>query len=469
VKPLGAIAAALVLAAPAAGGPGNGPILYLDVGPPLPATGHLYSIHADRSSQTLLTPNFRPVSPALSPDGTKIAFLLSDGGSPRDLYVMNSDGTAPRQLASYPQYENSGPGITELTWSANSTKLAYLLPQVAPAPEQLRIVDVNTGADVPVPPDSLPKAQLEWSPDGTEIAFSGGFGVDAKAGIFAKNLATGAVRTVVSEVPQAVDPRWSPDGRSIAYVQAGSVGVFVVSREGGAPLEVGRPALAQGYPSQPVWSPDGKRIYFNQAVSMGAPFAFGIPTTYTALFVANADGSGQQQLRPDITPLGWSPEGDALAVSGPHGVYFTRPDGKCLTWVAGGEFVGWRPGGNPPPASFECVDFVVAASAPASAPRAGVHYAITTRNMGTLPGNATLVQTFDVAVKPVNYGRGCAFASNTLRCALRRVRSGEERKFSVTVRPRSRHTVRSTITVDVSGRDSDPTSNSVTLHTRIRR
>lgn len=452
---------ALVLATPAGAGPGNGPILFLVA--PAANAPELFSIRADGSQRTRLT-TLRPVQPVLSPDGTKIAFFLTDGGSPRDLYVMNSDGTSPRLLRSYPEYENSGAGVRDVTWSPDSTKVAYLLPQPVNG-EQLRIVDVASGADVPVQPDGIGKAELAWSPDGTEIAFTR-FGTGAIAGIDVKNLATGAVRTLVETGGQ--HPVWSPDAASIAYVPA-SGGVLVVPRHGGASREVGRPVMQPAYTLQPpLWSPDGRSIYFSQAVSVGPPYYRGIPTVGTALFVAGADGSGQRQLDSGLTPIAWSPEGDALVVGGRAGVFFARPDGKCLTFVSEGTFVGWRPGGNPPP-PFECVDLAARVDAPTLAGRVGARLTVSVTNLGIRAAAARLTQRFDRPATVLSYDkRACVAVAATLTCELGTLQPDATREFDVDVRA-GRGLLESRVDVTTPARDSDPTSNTVLTYVRMHR
>jgi Tol biopolymer transport system component len=453
----------LVLATPAGAGPGNGPILFLARAPesPVTAPAYLYSVRADGSQRTQVT-QLVPVGPVLSPDGTKIAFFLTDGGSPRDLYVMNSDGTAPRLLRSYPEYENSGTGLRDVTWSPDGTKLAYLLPQLVSG-EQLRIADVATGTDVRVVPDGIPKAQLSWSPDGSEIAFVS-FGQTSSVGIYAKNVTTGAIRIIVPTAG-ASWPRWSPDGTQIAYV-AGSV--WVAGREGGPGREISRPLTSPPYTTAPLWSPDGKTIYFNQAVFIGAPFFRGIPTLQTAVFSVRADGSEQRQLAPRVMPISWSPEGDALVVGGRDGVFFARPDARCLTFVSEGTFVGWRPGGNPPP-PFECVDLVATVEAPTLAGRVGVRFTIHVVNEGTRPASAHLTQRFDKPATFLSYDkRTCSVASATLTCELGTLAPDGVRELSVDARA-ARGLLSSRVDVTTSARDSDPTSNTVSTYVRMSR
>jgi hypothetical protein len=261
---------------------------------------------------------------------------------------------------------------------------------------------------------------------------------------------------------------WSPAGTSIAFVPA-SGGVLVVPRQGGASREVGRPVMQPAYTLQaPLWSPDGRSIYFSQAVSVGPPYYRGIPTVATALFVAGADGSGQRQLDSGLTPIAWSPEGDALVVGGRAGVFFARPDGRCLTFVGEGTFVGWRPGGNPPP-PFECVDLAVRVDAPTLAGRVGARFTISVTNLGTRAAGARLTQRFDRPATFLSYDRrACIAAGATLTCELGTLQPDTTRELTVDVRA-ARGLLESRLEVTTSARDSDPTSNTVSKYVRMHR
>ena len=271
---------ALALASGSAAAVGNGPIVYASYDPGFA----LFQVNADGSGRTAIAGE-GITDPTLSPDGTQIAYL---GKSPtsaanRDLYVMRADGSARRLLASYPELDRFGGSLWSLAWSPDGTKLAYLLPVSS---EPLRIVDVTSGAQVPVTPDRLGKSQLAWSPDGTEIAFI----VSGSAGNFRdrrQDLATGAVRNL-SPSPGAASPRWSPDGTQIAYVDHNG-GEWVVARGGGNVRRIDIPVLTPEYPSAPVWSLDGRTIFFSKVVSFG-PYVHGYPTDRYSLFAAKADG-----------------------------------------------------------------------------------------------------------------------------------------------------------------------------------
>ena len=452
---------ALLLATASAAETGNGPIVYASY-----AAGFaLFQINPDGSGRTAIAGE-GITDPTLSPDGTQIAYLgkSATAGANRDLFVMRADGCARRLLASYPQFDPVGASLSSLAWSPDGTKIAYLLPVTSGEP--LRIVDVASGAQVPVTADGTRKAQLAWSPDGTEIAFVVS-GPQGTSGIDVKKLATGAVRTL-SPSPGAASPRWSPDGTRIAYVDHNG-GEWVVARGGGNIRRIDIPVLTPEYPSAPVWSLDGRTIFFSKVVSFG-PYVHGYPTDRYSLFAAKADGTGQTVVRDGVTPLGWSPAGDALVVaragSTASPVYFVRPDGQCLTFVTQGRFVGWRRGTATPPA-IECVDLTLRATAPKTSGRAGETFRLTVGNVGTQPAAPSVVQVFDQVVTPLAYDRrACTFSRDAVRCRLVSLDPGRETSLCVTVRAQP-GVLRSTIDVSYPGHDADPFSNERSTRTRV--
>ena len=75
----------------------------------------VYVMNADGTAPRNLTrnPANQDGSPAWSPDGRKVAFLRWDGGSSGDIYVMSADGGGLRRLA---RNATGEPGTQELPW-----------------------------------------------------------------------------------------------------------------------------------------------------------------------------------------------------------------------------------------------------------------------------------------------------------------------------------------------------------------
>jgi TolB protein len=146
-------------------------------------------------------------SAAVSPDGSKVAMILSRSGNP-NVWVCNADGTGLKQLT-------------------------------------------HTHAD-----DSSPC----WSPDGQWICFATKIKsrrtlakVSAEGGEVEPLHATGA--------PNPTEPDWSPDGKWIAFTaQGGEFDICVMPADGSAPPVT----LVEG--QHPSWSPNSRTLVYNQDI-----------------------------------------------------------------------------------------------------------------------------------------------------------------------------------------------------------
>jgi TolB protein len=106
-------------------------------------------------------------STTLSPDGTKIAYLHSDGGSTA-LTVSALDGSGPKVLLTGVE-----PSCDEPNWSADGSKVAVM---AHPADGQAGSVPVAGGAFTPFPTPVV-GCHLVWSGDGSTIAYASDTGI----------------------------------------------------------------------------------------------------------------------------------------------------------------------------------------------------------------------------------------------------------------------------------------------------
>ena len=144
------------------------------------------------------------ISPAVSPDGSKVAMILSKDGW-TDLYVCNADGTDLRRLTKSPQDESSPCWSPDGRWICFAAKLKERrsLCKISPSGGEPQRIPTN-GVLNPTEPD--------WSPDGKWIVFTsmmGGFEicvVPAEGG-----------KTFVL-VP-GEDPSWAPNSRTVVFAR----------------------------------------------------------------------------------------------------------------------------------------------------------------------------------------------------------------------------------------------------------
>lgn len=283
--------------------------------------------------------------PAWSPDGTRIAFVLStpehlgayagDG----DLYVMNADGTGRTKLT-------DGLRDAHPAWSPEGDRIVFVRDQG----NSLVVMNADGSDATEIRPDGQafpPYQGPAWSPDGTRIAFqaSPSAGVDMN-GVYVTNV-DGKETTRVTPGSSDGYPAWSPNGSTLAY--AGSGGIYLHDMQAGTNhhLTICGKRENCGFDFEPSWAPEGNRIVFARQDYGGSS---------VQIFVVNADGTGVQQLtsgpewnaEPIWQPVpveggGPSPSPSASMPSpATHAVSnVALPDGLGATRVAIGEGAVW--------------------------------------------------------------------------------------------------------------------------------
>jgi len=199
-------------------------------------------MNADGSGQRRLTRHAKPKELTWSPDGRMVAFGSHARGGPRDVYVMNADGT----------------GLLNLT---------------------------------PGPGDG---DALSWSPDGRKVGFRSLR--DGSGEIYVVNVDGTGLRRLTHLTRNPVSsggttwsaPAWSPDGRKILFVRRGwghglgNSEILVMNADGSRQRNLTRNPAPD---DDPVWSPDGRKILFVSKRD-----------GHGEVYVMNANGSGQRNL-----------------------------------------------------------------------------------------------------------------------------------------------------------------------------
>jgi TolB protein len=145
-------------------------------------------------------------SAAVSPDGSKLAMILSKGGSP-NVWICNADGSNLKRL--------------------------------------------TTGME-----DSSPT----WSPDGQSLCFATKIAERRRLAVVSAS--GGPIKTLnTAGVSNPTEPDWSPDGKWIAFTrQAGNFDICVLPADGSLPPTV----LVSG--QNPSWAPNSRTLVFNHEI-----------------------------------------------------------------------------------------------------------------------------------------------------------------------------------------------------------
>jgi TolB protein len=141
-------------------------------------------------------------TPEVSPDGQKVAMILSKGGSP-NLYVSAIDGGSLRQLTST-RDEDSSP-----CWSPDSRTICFVC-RSGRARLQTISVDGGPAKNLPVSGVFGNLTSPDWSPDGQQIAFTSG------SGNFNICVAPGGGGQA-QKLVEGEDPCWAPNSRTIVF------------------------------------------------------------------------------------------------------------------------------------------------------------------------------------------------------------------------------------------------------------
>jgi TolB protein len=177
-------------------------------------------------------------SAAVSPDGTKVAMILSRSGSP-DVWVGNADGSNLKQLTSTPEDESSPCWSPDGQWICFATKIAER--------RVLAKVPAGGGAVQRIPTPGAPNpTEPDWSPDGKWIVFTsqaGGFDICVVP-------AGGGAPTVLVA---GEDPSWSPNSRTLIFTHRVG-GRYVLSVLDVFTKQVKDIARISGSDSQPAWA-----------------------------------------------------------------------------------------------------------------------------------------------------------------------------------------------------------------------
>ncbi|MBV9175236.1 MAG: S9 family peptidase [Chloroflexi bacterium] len=268
--------------------------------------------------------------PQVSPDGTRLAYVVGRSDSENDrgtsqIWLSGIDGSDAGPITS------SGSRNTDPRWSPDGRWLAFVSDRGAGG-NAIMLLPIGTPGEARELTRHQPRpGQLAWSPDAAQLAYVAafdpdnpeeqaqpdgrptrvrvtrrldykqdgqGFLNDVRGQVFVVDVQRGERRMLTRETHDLSYPAWSPDGQVLAAKVATHNGIYsqvaLIQAATGALQRFGP---AQGTVAVWSWSPNGDRIVFAGDTA---------PTAQTDFFILDPISGQTQRLTTDLQCL---PEG----------------------------------------------------------------------------------------------------------------------------------------------------------------
>lgn len=238
------------------------------------------------NAQNVVSSNEPIISPAWSPDGTKMAYVSFEKKKP--IVYVQSLTTGDRKILANYKGNNSAPA-----WSPDGSKLAIVLTYGANS--QIYTISADGGDLRQVTKSNAIDTEPAFSPDGKFIYFTSDRG--GRPQIYKVSAGGGDATRVTFEGAYNVSPRFSPDGRYLAYIRNDG-GKFRVALQDLSNGQV--QLLSEGAQDEsPSFSPNGRVILYATKVRGKGSLA-----------AVSSDGRVRQRLSEsggDVREPAWAP------------------------------------------------------------------------------------------------------------------------------------------------------------------
>ena len=286
--------------------------------------GDFWTIPASGGTPTRLTSDFREGgSPAWTPDGRALVFSSARAGS-RTLWQVAAGGGEPTPLT-VGAGEDDQPDIT-----GDGRHVAYTNQRNS---WELKVKDLTSGEERSLLQRGIELLFPMFSPDGTRIAYFGRS--DYAVAVFTIGVGGNDLRQLTAGRDLNHMPRWGADGRDVYFFQGRPDPSFRrVPALGGPSSEFRKWEWETS--SMPYFDPTGRFIAYLRQRPAGAPMSV---TEHT---VIHEVATGQERVWPEphLHPGGWSADGESIVgwqhdAKGGAVAVCTVADGRCRQVTTG--------------------------------------------------------------------------------------------------------------------------------------
>jgi Tol biopolymer transport system component/imidazolonepropionase-like amidohydrolase len=322
--------------------------------------GDLYAMPVTGGPATRLTSGAQfDFQPRFSPDGRSIAFTSDRDGVP-NIWLMNPDGSNPRQVSRETEREVNSP-----SWSADGEYIfarKHFVETRSLGAGEVWMYHRSGGAGLQVtdrPNWQQDQGEPAAHPDGRWVYYSQDvtrgptfeYNKDPYRGIYAilrRDLVTGETQRVTGGPGGAITPRFSPDGRYMSFIKRDRLNTVLYLRDletgeewplwDGLERDMQEIWAVHGVYTQYGWTPDGRSVViWAQGGFWSVDVATGEATRIP--FTAQVEQTVHEGLRTavDVAPdefrvrmirnVTTTPAGDRVAYDALGSIWLTRPAG----------------------------------------------------------------------------------------------------------------------------------------------
>ena len=229
-----------------------------------------------------LLENVAPPPVTFSPDGKQIAFARLAPGKESALMIANADGTNERKLVAV---KNPPEAIISSAWSPDGKRIAYVLSNTDSNDQTIFETQVADGSTKPLTAQRwLRIGRLAWLGDGSGLLMLATPGQSFGHQIWHVSYPEGEARQLTNDLNNYTGMSLATDSNALAVVQSETQTSIWIAPVGDTSRA--RPVTSGSGKADtaPAWTPDGRIVYQSNASGTDD------------IWITNADGGNPKQL-----------------------------------------------------------------------------------------------------------------------------------------------------------------------------